>query len=144
CRALEQPQPATLGSPRSWRMPSSDRCPAGGTCPGCACTSSAAELGPHPTAEKYQSLPQSGVFDPVSKRAPIEKQNSSAWCSTRFGLRMHRSKLRCQDCRELEQAHDKTMDEYIELIDRQSRLFRQGYCRAARDLDPVVYQMKAQ
>ena len=35
------------------------------------------------------------------------------------------------------------MEEYIELIDRQSRLFRQGQGGAAKDLDAVIYWMKA-
>src|SRR6185295_20087584 len=39
--------------------------------------------------------------------------------------------------------HERAMEEYIELIDRQSRLFRQGYGRAARGLDTTVYRMKA-
>ena len=45
---------------------------------------------------------------------------------------------RCEECRDLEQAHDRATEEYIELINRQSRLFRQGQGQAAKDLDAVT------
>ena len=35
------------------------------------------------------------------------------------------------------------MQEYIELIDRQSRLFRQGHAQGAKKLGAVIYWMKA-
>jgi len=50
---------------------------------------------------------------------------------------------RCAQCRDSEQAHDQAMEEYIELIDRQSRLFRQGHRQEAKELDAVIYWMKA-
>jgi len=50
---------------------------------------------------------------------------------------------RCERCLELEQAHDQAMEEYIGLVDRQSRLFRQGGGREARDLDGAIYHLKA-
>ena len=50
----------------------------------------------------------------------------------------------CEVCRQLEDAHDRAMDEYIDVIERQSRLFRQGQPLCARDLDSAVYRMKAQ
>ena len=50
----------------------------------------------------------------------------------------------CQQCRDLQQVHDRTMDQYIDLVDEQSRLFRQGRALAARGLDVVILRIKGQ
>ena len=49
----------------------------------------------------------------------------------------------CQQCRDLEEAHDRAMDEYIRLVDRQGGLFRVGQARAARDLDASLERWKS-
>jgi hypothetical protein len=56
---------------------------------------------------------------------------------------MRAPKYSCQECQELEELHEKAMEEYIALIDEQSRRFRQGQCRAAKDLDGAMYRIKA-
>jgi hypothetical protein len=48
----------------------------------------------------------------------------------------------CSDCRRLEQAHDNAMENYIAMVERQSRLFRQGYRLAGRDLDAEILRLK--
>ena len=49
----------------------------------------------------------------------------------------------CKCCRDLQEAHDRAMDEYIDVVEQQSRLFRKGQCFAARDLDSAIQRMKA-
>lgn len=51
---------------------------------------------------------------------------------------------RCQQCRDLEQAHDRRMDEYFHLVDQQSRFHRRGQPLAARDLDAQIHRIKVQ
>jgi len=48
----------------------------------------------------------------------------------------------CQQCRDLGETHDRAMEEYISFVDRQSRLFRLGQARAARDLDATLDRWK--
>ena len=49
---------------------------------------------------------------------------------------------RCPQCCDLELTHDRIMDEYLDLVDQQSRFFRQGRPVAARALDATVHSMK--
>jgi hypothetical protein len=60
------------------------------------------------------------------------ERNTEETAMRRFAL------LRCRQCLELEQAHDRAMDEYIRLVEQQGRLFRQGNVRAGRDLDSLI------
>lgn len=55
-------------------------------------------------------------------------------------VRRTRSEASCLECRELEEAHGESMDEYIRLIDQQSRWFRQGQRAAAADMDGWIRQ----
>ncbi len=49
----------------------------------------------------------------------------------------------CQQCSQLETAHDDSMEEYIAVVERQSRFFRAGEPTAARDLDASIQRLKS-
>lgn len=47
-------------------------------------------------------------------------------------------------CAELEQRHDERMEQYISLVELQSRYFRKGYARTGKDLDGPIRLAKAE
>lgn len=51
---------------------------------------------------------------------------------------------RCQECSDLEQGHDQAMDELVNMVNQQSRLFRLGQASAGRALDSAIQRMKVQ
>ena len=51
--------------------------------------------------------------------------------------------MECERCVELELAHAKRTEEFISLVERQSRLARNGEAQAAGDLDLAISVAKA-
>jgi len=51
---------------------------------------------------------------------------------------------RCRRCIDFERIHDQKMEDYIGLVDQQSRMFRQGQVRAGRDLDAMIREAKVE
>src|SRR6476661_9950688 len=49
----------------------------------------------------------------------------------------------CERCEELELRHLNRTEEYIGLVERQSRLFRDGEAQAGREMDPAITEAKA-
>src|SRR5258707_15647067 len=65
----------------------------------------------------------------------------------RFSMSMIASvrgaKVPCERCEELELWHLNRTEEYIGLVERQSRMFRNRDAQAGRDLDAPITQAKA-
>ena len=55
---------------------------------------------------------------------------------------MNGLRVRCHQCRELEEAYDQKMDVYVRLTDEQTRHFRQGNARAGHDLDSGLWKAR--
>ena len=53
-----------------------------------------------------------------------------------------RPQLRCFRCQHLEQVHDEITEQYLSLIDKQSRLFRDHNSCIARGLDAAIQQLR--
>ena len=49
----------------------------------------------------------------------------------------------CERCLELEVLHSARTDDYIGLVERQSRLFRNSETQAGRELDPAITAARA-
>jgi hypothetical protein len=51
--------------------------------------------------------------------------------------------MECEHCTELEAMYLNRTDEFISLVERQSRMFRNGEVRAGRELDDAIIATKA-